>query len=194
MDQQQRDRRFDRIDDQIDHMTNLLEDVLMIGRMESGHIEFNPAMLDIGQLIGKIIEEFQATSLSQHLAFTRNLHHECFEITADEKLMRQIMTNLISNAIKYSPEESTVTVNLDYDDNHVIVQVADEGIGIPKEEQASLFQAFQRASNVGTRQGTGLGLAITKRAVELHHGTILVESDLGQGACFTVTIPCAPPS
>jgi signal transduction histidine kinase len=107
----------------------------------------------------------------------------------DEKLLRHIFSNLLSNAVKYSPSGGTVHFNLACEQEKAIFQVQDKGIGIPAAEQANLFDAFHRASNVGTISGTGLGLAIAKKSVDLHGGKIAVNSEVGVGTTFIVTIP-----
>jgi PAS domain S-box-containing protein len=107
----------------------------------------------------------------------------------DEKLLRQILENLLSNAIKYSPAGSTVEFTLNCVSNQAVFQIRDRGIGIPLEDQQQLFETFHRASNVGTVAGTGLGLAIVKRCVDIHQGQIVMESEIGVGTTFTVTLP-----
>ena len=103
--------------------------------------------------------------------------------------MRQIINNLISNAVKYSPPAKPIQVKLDYADDTLILQVQDEGIGIPDADQPYLFEPFHRAANVETIPGTGLGLVIIKESVELHDGTITVDSHVNVGTIFTVRIP-----
>jgi len=103
--------------------------------------------------------------------------------------MRQILTNLVTNAIKYSPEDKAVVVHLQATGTTLILQVRDEGIGIPAADLKHLFQPFHRAANAGEIAGTGLGLTITKEAVELHGGTIAVDTQLGLGTTFTIDIP-----
>lgn len=107
----------------------------------------------------------------------------------DEKLLRQILTNLLLNALKYSAADSTVQFDLNYLDHKAVFQIHDRGIGIPTADQCHLFESFYRASNIGTIQGTGLGLAIVKQCVDLHQGEITVESVEGMGTTFTVTLP-----
>jgi len=107
----------------------------------------------------------------------------------DAKLMRQILVNLLSNAVKYSTENSTSTIKLEAVNNEIYLSVHDNGIGIPQADIARLFEPFHRASNVGTIQGTGLGLVIAKESVELHNGTIAVESQVGAGTTITIRIP-----
>jgi signal transduction histidine kinase len=107
----------------------------------------------------------------------------------DKKLLGHIVTNLLSNAIKYSPQGGTIQFDLICNATLVVFRIQDSGIGIPKQDLEKLFDSFGRASNVGTIQGTGLGLAIVKRCIDLHGGKITVESELGVGTTFTVTLP-----
>jgi len=99
------------------------------------------------------------------------------------------LTNLLSNATKYSPEGSTVLFELALEKTTVILNIKDEGIGIPDEDQERLFEAFHRANNVGTIPGTGLGLAIVQKCVEQHNGSITVNSAIGAGTTFTIILP-----
>ncbi len=107
----------------------------------------------------------------------------------DEKLLQHILTNLLTNAIKYSPQGSTVHFDLTCQDRELIFQIQDEGIGIPPEDRERLFESFHRAANVKNIPGTGLGLAIVKRCVDLQGGKIAVTSQVGVGTTFTVTLP-----
>ncbi|HEY9636489.1 MAG TPA: PAS domain S-box protein [Coleofasciculaceae cyanobacterium] len=111
------------------------------------------------------------------------------QLCMDEKLLRQILENLLSNAIKYSPSGSTVEFTLSRFFSQAVFQIRDQGIGIPTEDQKRLFDTFHRASNVGIISGTGLGLAIVKRCVDIHQGQIAMESEVGVGTTFTVTLP-----
>ena len=110
-------------------------------------------------------------------------------IYADEKLLQQALINLLTNAFKYSPDGSIVTLDLSFDEGNAVIQVKDSGIGIPKADQPLLFEMFHRAGNVGAIKGTGLGLAIVKRSVEAHGGTIEFESREGNGTTFMIKLP-----
>lgn len=110
----------------------------------------------------------------------------------DVNLMRRIIGNLVSNALKYSPPDAAVQLALSRDAKHVTCQISDQGIGIPPDDLKRLFEPFHRASNVGTIGGTGLGLSIAREAVLTHGGTIKVESEVGQGTTFTVVLPFIP--
>jgi signal transduction histidine kinase len=107
----------------------------------------------------------------------------------DEKLLLHILTNLLTNAIKYSPQDTTVLFGCSCENQEVIFEIKDEGIGIPPEDQKRLFESFHRAKNVGAIPGTGLGLAIVQKSVELHGGRITCTSEVGVGTTFRVTLP-----
>ncbi|HEY9660833.1 MAG TPA: ATP-binding protein, partial [Allocoleopsis sp.] len=111
----------------------------------------------------------------------------------DQDLLRQVLVNLLTNAIKYSPNGGKITLHLTGDDTHLTFSIQDHGIGIPLADQEHLFQAFQRGSNVETIAGTGLGLAIVKACVELHRGEIRVESIEDEGTTVTVILPKRQP-
>ena len=107
----------------------------------------------------------------------------------DEKLLRQILNNLLSNAINYSPENSNIYFKLASQDGEAVLEIQDEGIGIPLADQSRLFEPFHRGTNVSNIKGTGLGLAIVKRCVDLHQGRMIVASKIGLGTTFQVALP-----
>ena len=113
----------------------------------------------------------------------------CFTACMDEKILRHILYNLFSNAIKYSPNADRVVFNLICQPKQAIFSIQDFGIGIPVKDQEQLFDSFHRADNVGSIPGTGLGLPIVKRSVDLHSGTIMMTSQIEEGSTFTVTLP-----
>jgi PAS domain S-box-containing protein len=182
-----RRKRFERINGQIEHMAAMLDDILLIGRLEEGQITANFEYLNIGEYLRSIIEEFRSIRLTHQVIYQSEAHD--LEVFADRKLIRQIFTNLLTNAAQYSSPESRIQIRLHQDDQDAVLEVIDEGIGIPEADQKHLFTAFHRAENVGNIKGTGLGLAIAKRAVELHGGSIRFTSQLGEGTTFTVRIP-----
>jgi len=184
-----------RIQTTVKHMTGLLNDVLLLGKAEAGKLECNPALLDVVQFCCDLIEESQITTESHTINFvsqTNCIHvnqDNCNKAYLDDKLLRHILSNLLSNAIKYSPQGGIVNFELIWQQGEVIFRIQDQGIGIPVADQAQLFNSFHRASNVGTLSGTGLGLAIVKRSVDLHGGKIAVNSEVGVGTTFTVSLP-----
>jgi len=177
-----------RIQASVNHMIDLLNDILVIGRADAGKLEFHPAPLDLLKLCQELVEELHLTAGTQHrLTFASQV--ESAQASMDENLLRHILTNLLSNAIKYSPQGGEVQLTLTCQADQAILRVQDQGIGIPPEDQARLFDTFHRASNVRNIPGTGLGLAIVKRSVDAQGGTIRVESQVGVGTTVTVTLP-----
>lgn len=178
----------------IDNMTQLLDEVLLIGKADSGSLKFQPTLLALEPFCRQLLEELQLTTSQTHqLVFTSQ--GELGEALWDESLLRHILGNLLDNAIKYSPEGGTVCLELIVQEQTVILQIQDQGIGIPPEYQQRIFEPFIRADNVYTISGTGLGLAMVNRCVELHRGQISVESEVGIGTTFIVTLPLfLPPS
>jgi signal transduction histidine kinase len=115
-------------------------------------------------------------------------------VLADEKLLRQILANLLSNAAKYSAPGSPIRLDVAEEGKQILFRVADEGMGIPEEDRPHLFEEFHRGANAVNMRGTGLGLAIAKKAADLHRGTIEFESELGRGTTFTVRLPARRPA
>jgi len=179
---------YDTIDQQVEHLTEMINDVMTISRQDFTGAELDRQIIDLETYCRDIIEELQ---LAYRMKRTLNFSGTDRRIEAfiDIKVMRRALMNLLTNAIKYSPEGKPVSMELTYADCQAIIKVKDQGIGVPKEDLPHLFEPFNRASNVGSIQGTGLGLAIAKQAVELHGGTISVESTVGKGTTFTITLP-----
>lgn len=177
-----------RIQSNVKHLVHLLEDVMLIGKAEAGKVNFNPCPIDLVQFCLVVVEELQLTTGSHH-KIDFMVRGTCSDACMDEKLLRHILTNLLSNAINYSPQGGVVDFELSFGDGSAIFQVKDRGIGIPSEDIPRLFDSFYRANNVGKISGTGLGLAIVKNSVELHGGAIAVTSEIDMGTTFTVTLP-----
>jgi two-component system, chemotaxis family, sensor kinase Cph1 len=186
MDEEQKVKRFAKIKNQVTHITMMLDNVLSIGSLDAGATEFRPELLDLDALIKEILSELRQTETEHQ--FVYSCAGECGKVSADSTLMRQIIMNLLSNAINYSPE-GDIGLMLSDNNNYVILKITDEGIGIPEKDHVHLFENFHRGSNVDTISGAGLGLAIAKHAVELHNGTITFTSEVGVGTTFAVTIP-----
>ena len=131
----------------------------------------------------------QKASLGQHHELVLTIEGRFGETNIDINLLEPILTHLLDNAIKYSPQGGMVEVKLTGGDEQIILQVKDRGIGIPPGEIKSIFDSFRRGSNVDTFRGVGLGLAIVKGCVDLHQGQIYFESDLGVGTTATLKLP-----
>ncbi|MUG92507.1 PAS domain S-box protein [Scytonema sp. UIC 10036] len=181
-------KNLQRIQSSAKTMKQLLTDILTLTRAEAGKLEFKPHSLNLEDFCYSIVEDIQfSTGTQQDIIFI----HQCLEKIAcmDEKILRSIITNLLDNAIKYSPQNSKIYFTLTKDTERAIFQIKDQGIGIGQEDRKQLYQAFQRGQNVGDVPGTGLGLAVVKKCVELHSGSINVESQLEVGTTFTVSLP-----
>ena len=174
----------------VKRMNAMIEDVLIIGKAEAGALQFEPKPVDLGELCRKVVEELRGGVAKQHvIQFEHQFKRSSLNL--DEKLLRHILTNLLSNAAKYSPAGSVVSLLLAERDGQALIEVGDQGIGIPPEDQARMFESFHRASNVGNRQGTGLGMTIVKKAVELHGGSISIDSQVDAGTRVSVHLPLA---
>ncbi|MCA1992698.1 MAG: CHASE3 domain-containing protein [Coleofasciculus sp. S288] len=171
-------------------ITQLLSDILTLARADAGKLEYNPEWVEIQTFCLNLVEDFQLFSDSKRsLKFTQK--GSCVHAYVDEKLLYSILSNLLSNALKYSLSDSTVYFTLICEPEVVIFQVRDEGIGIPTEELSQLYEPFSRGSNAKEIMGTGLGLAVVKKCLDLHGGAITASSELGAGTTFTVSIPQA---
>jgi signal transduction histidine kinase len=169
-------------------MSEMIDDVLTLGRAESGVLKLNLGPTNLRELCGRVVAEFRIAQ-GRHHVITLDDRFDRLEAMMDERLLRHILNNLLSNAVKYSPQGSEVTFVLERREENAAIEIRDRGIGIPPEDQPRMFESFHRASNVENRPGTGLGLAIVKKAVELHGGEIGLQSAVGHGTRFTVVLP-----
>lgn len=185
---EKREALFRRIQANVRVMTRLLDDVLLLGRAEPGNGVFHPQPIDPYALVGSVLDEVRLGAGVQHRLIFRGEIGEV-PLVGDEKLLRIVLTNLLNNAVKYSPAGSVVLTRAWQEGERLVLSVSDRGIGIPEADLPRLFEPFHRASNVEARSGTGLGLAIVKRIVDLHAGTIDVTSVEGEGTTFTLGLP-----
>lgn len=193
------ERYFERLEatERVDHlhsisksvrrMSGLMEEVLVLSKVEAGQMAFKPEEVDLPKICRRLTDEVLSATRGQC-----PIALDCPPTPparADEGLLRHILTNLLSNAVKYSPPGKPVQFRLAARNGDAVFMVRDEGLGIPALDQGRLFQAFHRGQNAARVPGTGLGLSIVKRCVELHGGTITFESQEGKGTTFTVTLP-----
>lgn len=176
------------IETQVRHLSEMVKDVLTISKTEFMAQDINLEVYDLETYLRDILEELARTYGKTHKLVFDGLNRR-IEVRIDRKLLRHAFVNLLANAVKYSPEGSQICLRLSSDSQEAIVEIADQGIGIPEEDIPRLFDAFHRAGNVEQYQGTGLGLAIAKQAIELHGGSISVQSHLGVGTTFIVRLP-----
>ena len=186
--QDKRNQYLEKIKTTIKGMTKTLDSILTISQAEADKIVFKPAPLNLTEVCQEVVREFQGDEEEKKRIIFID---ECqlISVLADRNLIRYILANLLVNAIKYSSQDSKIMFYLNCHQGEAILTVEDKGIGIPLEEQDKLFDSFYRATNVGDIPGTGLGLSVVKQLVSLHGGKVQVESELDQGAIFTVTLP-----
>lgn len=184
--------KLSELDTKIQYMMHLLDDVLTYGKSDAGKIQLITAPVSPSQFFLKIIEEVKNSTHNTHEIKTtfKNLPDQ---ILADEKLLRNVFINLLTNAIKFSPGKLCIELEARVENNYWIVSVKDTGMGIPHHELNKIFEPFLRGKSTSHIDGTGLGLSIVKKAVELLNGTIHVQSVPGKGSDFTVTIPFQSP-
>lgn len=168
-------------------MTQLLNDILTLARADAGKLECQPELLEMQFFCLNLIEDIQLFSEQP-----RTIKFEKYGTSTyaylDEKLLYSILSNLLSNALKYSSLASPVYLTLICEPDTVTFQVKDEGIGIPAEEQALIFEPFRRGRNARSIVGSGLGMAVVKRCLDLHQGELSVDSEVGVGTTFTVKL------
>ncbi|NDJ18716.1 ATP-binding protein [Myxacorys almedinensis] len=184
-------KHFQRIQNKVKQMTQLLEDILLLSRTEQHHLALQPVPTDIIRFCTELVEEAQQST--QHKIIfsccSKQMPIQTLNAAVDITLLRRILVNLLSNSIKYSPDGGRIYIDLDCQPDAFIFQIKDQGIGIPLSEQHCLFDSFYRASNVEKISGTGLGLAIVKQCVDIYRGNISLDSEIEVGTTFTVSIP-----
>lgn len=171
----------------VERMTRMIDDILVIGKIEAHKLMLQPAPLELVQFCHSLVTEMQLIANQQQLMVISR--HRQLIAELDEKLLRSILTNILSNSIRYSRNQSPIHLRLSKRNDQVIFQISDRGIGILPEDLPHLFDPFHRGRNVSNIPGTGLGLNIVKRFVDLHNGKIRVESKLNLGTTFTINFP-----
>lgn len=188
MDDQQIISKLQNIKDQVQHLTKVVTDVMLVSKIQEGKLSYEPKNVDLVSLCLDVITAFNADKLLKNKINFYSDFGSLF-MCLDNRLIVQVLNNLISNAIKYSQPIPIVKVKL-YKDNHeILLSIHDNGIGIPEADQKNLFQPFYRAENVRHIQGNGLGLNIVRESVQLHGGDITFDSMLGEGSTFFVHLP-----
>jgi two-component system NtrC family sensor kinase len=169
----------------------LIENLLDLVRIESGQVSLDLDRENLAKIVRDVIQEFERDAKDRNVELKTLLPPEPVQIVLDRQKMKQVVANLVSNAIKFTPGPGCVTVSILKRDDCVILRIADTGIGIPKGEQDKIFDRFYQVDRSLTRDvgGTGIGLNIVKNYVELHRGTVTVESEVNKGSIFTVLIP-----
>jgi len=179
------------VEGQAQHLASMVDDLLDLSRLEAGLIDLKVETVQIGEIVRHTITKLHSLAQSKQIVLKVHVTDNVPPLTGDRRWLEHVMTNLIGNAIKFTPEEGRVWVLVKRQTSDVVVQVIDSGIGIPKEAQRNLFSKFFQVDGSATREagGTGLGLYIARRIVEAHGGRIWVDSETGKGSAFSFSLP-----
>ena len=172
------------------HLLSLINDILDLSKIEAGRMELEPVEFDLPGAIETALLLMRERASRKGIEVGRAVDERLGVICADERKVKQVLLNLLSNALKFTPEGGRVDVRVDAREGMVEISVTDTGVGIAAEDQAAVFEEFRQVGASAKRvEGTGLGLALSRKFVELHRGRIWVTSQLGLGSTFTFTIP-----
>ncbi len=185
-DKQNQDKHVGKIKNSINNLTDILNDFLSVSKLEEGKLENSPEEINLKSFISETIGEMQQLTTIHKILYT---HTGKETAHLDKKILKNILFNLMSNAIKFSPEGKNIEVNSEVKNLSVKISVKDNGIGISKADQKNLFERFFRGHNATHIQGTGLGLSIVARYAELMNGAIEFESEENKGTIFTISLP-----
>ncbi|WP_026969253.1 hybrid sensor histidine kinase/response regulator [Algoriphagus terrigena] len=177
-----------KIEHSVRALNNLLTSVLFFGKADENKLEFRPKKIFSAAFVKELLDTVKA-GIDNEVTIKTEIGELPKTITSDPELVYQVFENLLSNAVKYSKDGKQVDFKLAIEDNKLLAQVTDKGIGIPKSEQNKLFDRFFRAKNVGIVEGSGLGLSIVRKCLDVLNGDITFESEVGKGTTFFVTIP-----
>lgn len=186
--QENRDKHISTIKSKVKHLDNILSDFLSIERLDTGKVNYNIALFPLSKIINEVV--YDANMLlkeGQRIKYPRNI--DGIKVEFDEKIMALALSNLIHNAIKYSPEETEIFLRVSKTDGYLKLDINDQGFGIPPEDQPFIFDRYFRASNVLTVQGTGIGLNIVRQHMHNLGGNVTFKSVMGKGSTFTLYIP-----
>jgi signal transduction histidine kinase len=178
------------IDEESNRLKDLIDGLLEVSRIEAGTIEIKREPVDIAAIVGQVLQTLQPLAEKNNVCLNADLGDELGTLQGDESKIESMVTNLLNNAIKFTPERGRVSLSVQRQAQELVIRVSDTGIGIPKEDLPRIFDRFYRVYRPGKQiSGTGLGLAIVKEIVNLHAGRIEVESEPDQGTTFTIYLP-----
>jgi signal transduction histidine kinase len=177
------------------HLLSLINDILDLSKIEAGRLELSLATFDLGAAIDGALVLMEERATHRGVTLVKELDAGLGAIVGDERKVKQVLLNLLANAVKFTPAGGAVTLRARAAGDGVVIAVADTGVGIAPQDQGIIFEEFRQAESDYTRtqEGTGLGLALARRLVELHHGRIWVESEVGRGSTFRFTLPRRAP-
>jgi signal transduction histidine kinase len=188
---EEREKYLEQISADIFRMARMMDDILLLGKIQNGQLCLQVSLVDPLTLCREAIQFVQVYGGKSRVRVTVSEDFPSMWCI-DPALFNYILVNLLSNALKYSPPDTKVVLTLRRDQNQLVLEVADKGIGIPVEDYGKIFHLFHRGTNVGTAKGIGVGMFMVKYCVDLHHGSIAFRSVLGSGTTFQVKLPAGP--
>ncbi len=178
-----------RINGEIDHLTQMVAELTQLSRIEAGQAELKIERVDLNTTVDEVVAQLKPLAERQEIVISKDLSPALPSIPADRDRIRQTITNLVHNAIKFNRSGGKITISTSYDSNSVSVSVTDTGIGIAREDLPHIFERFYKADKARSGGGSGLGLAIAKHTIQAHGGEIWAESEEGKGSAFTFRLP-----
>ncbi len=186
--QEKREKHFNTIKSKVHYLDNILNDFLSIERLETGKVNYKYTSFNLSKLVNEVVYNANVTLKSgQEIEYPQNLDN--ITLLQDEKILELVLSNLLGNAIKYSPENTLIKFDIKLEEKKIIFKVTDQGIGIPEKDQKHIFERYFRAENALLNQGTGIGLNIAKVHLENLGGSISFQSKENEGTVFTVELP-----
>lgn len=172
-------------------LNKIIDNILDFSKIEAGRKTYNLADGDMAEVIGNVLSSYRYQIINSGFEVQTNLQPDLPPVLIDRDAMAQAISNLLDNAIKYSGDVKELSITTETVRSELSIEIADHGIGIPRAEQANIFEKFYRVENglVHDVKGSGLGLSLVKHIVEAHNGTITVESAVGEGSRFTILLP-----
>ena len=182
---------FNTINDEANRLSRLIDNLLNISKIEMGSLTMQKDLIKSREFLEDIVKSIEGQAVSKNIKLESVLPDKLSPLVMEKDLLRVAILNVLGNAIKYTPEGGSITFRADEDESHMAIHIIDTGYGISKEELSNIFDKFFRSSDEKIKEhpGNGLGLALTKEIIRLHDGTIDVESNIGEGTHFTLTLP-----
>jgi signal transduction histidine kinase len=172
------------------HLLSLINDILDLSKIEAGRMELEPSDFDLADAIENTLTLVRERAVRRGITVGRTIDERLGSIRADERKLKQVLLNLLSNALKFTPEGGKINVTAAIRDGTAEIAVADTGVGIAAEDQQTVFEEFRQVGTASKKvEGTGLGLSISRRFIELHGGKIWVTSQIGSGSTISFTLP-----
>ena len=180
-----------RADAEVERLVRMVEELLTLSKMESGELAMRTEPVQVGDVLGEAVARMREPARRHELTLDLNVADQLSPVLGDADRLEGAVVNLIRNGIDFTPQGGTVSVRAEERDGAIVIEVADTGVGIAREDLPRVFERFYRADRARKGEGTGLGLAIVKHTIEAHGGSVVAESDEGRGATFRLTIPTA---